>query len=187
MRIRHIGAHTSKLIASSYGTASAFLQDIDAASELQNDSTNEEMTDVRPFQKLVGDESTDSVKGIGPVMIDSLIDFSKQHVLVQAAKDLFEEITIHDEAMSLSESSAARPLEGLTVVFTGAVPGMSRLDAQRAAIELGASKTPGSLSGSTNLVVEGEKGGKKANKAKELGIKVMAANEFLRIMEDNHS
>ena len=120
-------------------------------------------------------------------MIDSLIDFSKQHVLVQAAKDLFEEITIHDEAMSLSESSAARPLEGLTVVFTGAVPGMSRLDAQRAAIELGASKTPGSLSGSTNLVVEGEKGGKKANKAKELGIKVMAANEFLRIMEDNHS
>merc|ERR1711966_137973 len=142
--IRHIGAHTSKLIASSYGTASAFLQDIDAASELQNDSTNEEMTDVRPFQKLVGDESTDSVKGIGPVMIDSLIDFSKQHVLVQAAKDLFEEIMIHDEAMSLSESSAARPLEGLTVVFTGAVPGMSRLDAQRAAIELGASKTPGS-------------------------------------------
>lgn len=177
--IRHIGVHTSKLIASAYVSAEAFLADIDKATSAQSDEDEESL-----FLLLRGE---DSVKGIGPVMIDALISFSRNEVLVQAAKDLEEVIAVLDEPTTTrdaisSSSQGDLPFSGLTIVFTGAVPGMSRSEAQQLAIGLGAKKTPGSISKSTDLVVEGEKGGKKAQKAKEMEIRVIGANKFLEIV-----
>jgi len=186
--IRHIGVHTSKLIATAYGTASAFLADVEAAPKacVTNVTTDDATI---PFQVLNGD---DGVKGIGPIMIESLVSFSDNEALVQAAKDLSGVITVLDEPTaersvpSTSGRSDSGQFDGLTIVFTGAIPGMSRADAQQAAITLGAKNTPGSISRSTDLVVEGAKGGKKALKAKEMGIRVIKADEFLQIV-NGHS
>ena len=72
------------------------------------------------------------------------------------------------------------PFEGLSVVFTGSLPDeMTRTVAQKYAIELlGAKSTPSSVSKNTAIVIIGEKGGKKADKAKELGVRTMTADEF---------
>ena len=187
--IRHIGVHTSKLIASAYGSADAFLTDINKASSAQSDDGDADGNEESPFVGLTGE---DGVKGIGPVMIDALTSFSRNDVLVQAAKDLEEVITVLDEPTTTrgATSSSSRedlPFSGLTIVFTGVVPGMSRSEAQQLAIELGAKKTPGSISKSTDLVVEGEKGGKKAQKAKEMEIRVIDANEFLEIVNGQNT
>ena len=49
---------------------------------------------------------------------------------------------------------------------------------------MGAKSTPGSISKSTSLVVEGEKGGSKVKKARDLGIRVIDSIEFLRILDE---
>jgi DNA ligase (NAD+) len=123
-------------------------------------------------------------------MIDSLILFSRNEALVQAAKNLRQAITVLDEPTTRTGSTASSsptnlPFSQLTVVFTGAIPNMSRLEAQQLALDLGAKKTPGSISKSTDLVVEGDKGGKKAQKARDMEIRVIGADDFLRIVNDN--
>jgi len=72
----------------------------------------------------------------------------------------------------------------MTVVFTGTIPGLSRSDANSAAMRMGAKSTPSTVSKSTSLVVEGKRGGKKAEQARNLGVRVMKAEEFLEMVDD---
>ena len=50
-------------------------------------------------------------------------------------------------------------------------------------MRMGAKSTPGTVSKSTSLVVEGEKGGKKAQQARNLGVRVIEAEEFLKMID----
>jgi len=72
---------------------------------------------------------------------------------------------------------AVKPLAGLKVVVTGSVPGLSRTEAAEAVERLGGISS-GSVSKSTDLVVIGEGAGSKEAKARELGVKIMDAEEF---------
>jgi DNA ligase (NAD+) len=81
-------------------------------------------------------------------------------------------------------SNSNRPWKGFRVVFTGSlggVDGLTRSRAQEIAKQLGAKATPGSVSKSTDLVVFGDKGGKKLTQAKELGISTMEAETFVKL------
>jgi len=174
--IRHAGQHTSKLIASAYGSADTFLLAVEEAA-----SNNE-----TAFAALAGTNETEGTKGIGPAQISSLVSFAREEESIHAARKLANAIPVHDEviAVSMTEPSAKRPWEGYTVVFTGSLPnGMSRKEAQELAKQLGAKSTPGSVSKSTNLVVVGEKGGKKLDQALELGVRVIDSSEFIDIVE----
>eukprot|EP00984_Skeletonema_dohrnii_P009367 scaffold3593_cov164-Skeletonema_dohrnii-CCMP3373.AAC.3 len=180
--IPFIGTHASQLLASQYGNVTRFLDTLDEASEYVNDASSDDSVDDSPFGTL------SEVKGIGPAALSALLSFSKEEVLVKAAKDLAKALKVHKENQVADESIDGRndtdssPFEGLTVVFTGAVPGMSRTAAQAVVKQLGAKATPNTVSKSTGLVVEGEKGGKKANQARDLGIRVIAADDFLQII-----
>jgi DNA ligase (NAD+) len=71
------------------------------------------------------------------------------------------------------------------VVFTGSLPNnLSRAKAQELARRLGAKATPQTVSKSTDVVVAGEKGGKKLVRASELGIRIIEAEEFVKIVEE---
>lgn len=169
--IRHIGVHSSKLISSAYGSVENFFDDVD-------ESKNAELC----FNSL------NDIKGVGQVMIESLIKFSSNKELVTAAKELAARVPIHDEiTLSLAKkgSSTPRIFEGKSVVFTGSLPNkMSRSTAQNIAIEfLGAKSTPSNVSKSTGVVVEGIGGGKKAMEAKMLGIEIISAEDFVNMIE----
>jgi DNA ligase (NAD+) len=84
--------------------------------------------------------------------------------------------------MVVKNSEEPSPFEGMTVVFTGTLPGMSRTVAQNTVKELGAKATPNTVSKSTSLVIEGEKGGKKAGVAKNMGIRVIGYEEFMAMI-----
>ncbi len=179
--IPFIGTHASQLLASKYGNVTSFLGALDDASKYENDTSSDEDEDEPPFGTL------SEVKGIGPAALSALLSFSKEEVLVKAAKDLAGALKVHEENQPAAESnnqsdSEPSPFEGLTVVFTGAVPGMSRAAAQAVVMSKGAKATPNSISKSTGLVVEGEKGGKKAKQARDLGLRVITAEEFLEMI-----
>ena len=188
--IRHVGVHTSKLIAMAYGSISNFLNDIE---RVQKDvDANEIIDNSVYFTTLTGDNDSEGIKGIGPVAMESLVKFSSKKELVEAAKQLADRIPIHDDLSGSAsspymEGSNTKPLEGKSVVFTGSFDGdMTRSAAQRLAIEvLGAKSTPGSVSKSTGLVVIGNGGGKKAENAEKLGIETMSAEDFINLIEEH--
>jgi DNA ligase (NAD+) len=72
---------------------------------------------------------------------------------------------------------------GKTLVLTGGLTKLSR-DEAKAEIERRGGKVSGSVSRKTDLVVEGEEAGSKAAKARELGVKVVGEEEFLRMLEE---
>ena len=72
------------------------------------------------------------------------------------------------------------PLFGKKVVVTGTVPGLTRSEAQEAVERLGG-QSSGSVSKSTDLVVIGDGAGSKADKAAELGIPTMTAEDFAQL------
>ncbi|KAL7456774.1 hypothetical protein ACHAWC_008244 [Mediolabrus comicus] len=181
--IPFIGTHASQLVASTYGNASSFLDALDEAAKYVDDAPNDdESGDSTPFEALT------EVKGIGPAAIAALLSFSKEEVLMKAAKALSKALKVHDESPPTSKSMVVKnseepsPFEGMTVVFTGTLPDMPRTVAQNTVKELGAKATPNTVSKSTSLVIEGEKGGKKAKQAKELGIRIISYKEFMTMI-----
>ena len=79
-------------------------------------------------------------------------------------------------------TSSGGPLEGRTVVVTGAVPGYTRDEAE-AAVEAAGGKATGSVSKKTYCVVVGEApGASKLTKAEALGIPLVGAEHFARLL-----
>ncbi|KAG7354446.1 NAD-dependent DNA ligase [Nitzschia inconspicua] len=187
--IRHVGKHSSDLVASSYGNVDSFFKEVDDAKKALNDHEPSDKVDSNysstPFPSL------QNRLGVGPVMLDSLLDFAQSLELVTAAKNLTKFVTVLEEDVKnedkdksgLVESNADRPWNGYRVVFTGALDGMSRSAAQNYAKQLGATSTPGSVSKSTDLVVFGEKGGKKLEQARSLGVPTITSDEFFAIVK----
>ena len=210
--IRHVGKHSSELVASTYGTVDAFLNALESASEWVAEeedvdlssrngepkdegpvAASKDTVDNKPFPEL------QDALGIGPVLVNSLLCFSQSDEMVQAAKELARSIVVTKQpvnAPSTTEISVEagdegknRVWEGFRVVITGAIPGMTRSEAQDAAKTiLGAKSTPRSVSQSTDLLVYGDKvGKKKLGKAEELDVRTMPAEEFIQMLKVENS
>jgi len=188
-----VGTQASQLVAAAYGDVDSFLKALKEASAYEeSDEADDDSSIPPPFAALTGEDGSEKVKGIGPTAIAALLSFSKEELLMKAATDLENVLTVHDDSSRKtsgisnkgSGESNQKPLqfEGMTVVFTGALPDMSRTVAQNTVKELGAKATPNTVSKSTTLVVEGDKGGKKARQARELGIRVIDFTEFSKLI-----
>ena len=91
------------------------------------------------------------------------------------------------EATAADAAPESRPLQHddgrpMSVVVTGKVEGLSRTEAKEAVERLGG-KASGSVTSRTDLLVAGEGGGSKQQKAAELGVDIMAAETFLSLLE----
>ncbi|RVU27769.1 NAD-dependent DNA ligase LigA [Streptomyces antnestii] len=85
------------------------------------------------------------------------------------------------------EQAAAGPLDGMTVVVTGAMTGplekLSR-NQMNELIERAGGKSSSSVSKRTGLVVAGEGAGSKRTKAEDLGIRLATPDEFAELVAD---
>jgi DNA ligase (NAD+) len=70
----------------------------------------------------------------------------------------------------------------MTVVVTGSVPGLTRDEGNEAVETLGG-RSSSSVSKRTDLVVVGDGAGSKAEKAKQLGIRILAADRFAALLD----
>ena len=77
--------------------------------------------------------------------------------------------------------AAAGPLSGKTFVLTGTLPNLTREEAT-AKIEAAGGKVSGSVSRKTDFVVAGEEAGSKLDKARKIGVKIIAEEELMRMV-----
>ncbi|WP_416385074.1 NAD-dependent DNA ligase LigA [Tersicoccus mangrovi] len=143
LSIRHVGPTAARALAGAFGSMDA----IRAASV----------------------EELAHVDGVGPTIAEALTewfaeDWHREIVETWAAAG----VRMADE----SDESVPRTLTGLTVVVTGSLENFSRDEAKEAILSRGG-KAAGSVSKKTDYVVVGENAGSKADKAEQLGVKVL--------------
>jgi DNA ligase (NAD+) len=129
-----------------------------------------------------GLEELQNIKGIGPRVAESIINFFKQKGNITALNKLKKAgvNTLKTEEERLLSSGGGR-FKGKTFVFTGELT-MVRNDAELEVKKLGASVS-GSVSKKTDYVVAGPGAGSKLEKAKEFGLKILTEKEFKEIIK----
>ena len=72
------------------------------------------------------------------------------------------------------------PFNNKSIIFTGKLTNMSREEAKKRALEIGA-KISSTISSKTDYLIYGEKAGSKLKKAKELNISILSEKEWITI------
>ncbi len=160
--IPHVGEITARLLARNYGTAEAFVKAMRAAGANRD---NEALAEL------------DNIEGIGPTVAAAIADFFAEKHNVKVVDELLHEVTPEP----LEAIDHASPISGKTVVFTGTLEQMTRSEAKARAERLGA-KVAGSVSNNTDYVVAGPGAGSKLKNAKDLGVKVLTEDEWLKLI-----
>ena len=116
---------------------------------------------------------------IGPVMAKSIVNFFSNKYTIEIIEDLKKAGV--NMIQPKVEKKGAQVFAGMTVVFTGELESMTRSQAEELVKQLGGT-TSSSVSRSTSLVVVGKNPGSKYEKAKQLGIKIIYEDEFLKMI-----
>jgi DNA ligase (NAD+) len=126
-------------------------------------------------------EELEAVEGVGPVIARSAYHYCRE----DEVRERMARLAV--AGLSLEEPSSTvgveQTLAGRAVVVTGAVEGFSRDEAE-AAIDARGATSPGSVSKKTYCVVVGEApGAAKVSRARDLGVPMVAAEEFATLLE----
>ena len=157
--IPQIGESTAKLLTRHYRTFPQLREAILLAGQ---DQESDAYTD------LV------SIDGLGPIVVQELIDFFQEEHNISTIDDLLKNITLETADFDTINSAVS----GKTIVFTGSLEKITRDEAKVMAERLGA-KVAGSVSKKTNLVVAGANAGSKLTKAQELNIEVISEDDWM--------
>lgn len=128
-------------------------------------------------------EDLASIEHIGPAKAESI------HEGLRSASEVVDRLIAAGITTEIEKSEASvdasLPWTGKTVVITGSVPGMSRGQAQEAAIRLGATVS-GSVSAKTDLVIVGAGASTRSKlaKAEQHQVPMMPAEEFVALHTD---
>jgi DNA ligase (NAD+) len=86
-----------------------------------------------------------------------------------------------EAAPAAAATPEARPLDGLTIVLTGTLAGMTREEASERLAALGA-RLAGSVSKKTSYVIAGAEAGSKLARAEALGVTVLDERALARLL-----
>jgi DNA ligase (NAD+) len=157
LSIRHVGPTAARALAGHFGSMDA--------------------TRAASLDELAG------VEGVGPVIAESVQEWFDVDWHVEIVdKWTAANVRMADEV----DASSPRTLTGLTVVVTGSLVGFSRDEAKEAILSRGG-KAAGTVSKKTDYVVVGESAGSKADKARDLGLKILDENGFRALLESGES
>ena len=120
----------------------------------------------------------DSVADIGPVVSKSVFEWFNNKNNLKFLEKLEKRIKIE----SYKLKAISYKLGGKTFVLTGGLKSMTR-DSAKAKIRALGGEISESVSKKTDYVIAGQDPGSKAEKAKELGIKIIAEKEFLNLIK----
>jgi len=133
--------------------------------------------------------ATASLAEVGPVVAAAVLDYFAS----PAGRRVLEQLRAlginpgHGESgQTMGGGAAAGPLMGKTFVLTGTLPTLSR-DEAAALIRAAGGSVTSSVSKNTDYVVAGENAGSKLDKARELGIKILSEDEFLKVLGSKRS
>ena len=158
LSIRHVGPVAARALAAYFGSLDA----IRAA-------TREELA---------------GVDGVGPIIADALLEWFEvdwHRDIVEAWAAAGVQFTTPGHPGPGAATSVDGPLAGLTVVPTGTLEGFTREGAVEAIIAAGG-KAASSVSKKTDYVAAGPGAGSKLTKAEELGVPVLDAAQFAKLL-----
>jgi DNA ligase (NAD+) len=160
--IPFIGSTTSSLLARHFRTWEAFCE----AGDLIHQG------DTATIRSML------EINGIGEAVIGAIEDAFTPGLGRDAILRLGACLEIAGPVIADPQTS---PVAGLTVVFTGTLSRMSRSEAKKQAENLGA-KVAGSVSKKTDILIAGPGAGSKAQKAADLGVKVIDEDEWMGLV-----
>lgn len=136
--------------------------------------------------RAAGSAELAEVEGVGPIIAESLrewfeVDWHREIVDRWAASGV--QFTTPGHPGPGGAAAAGGVLAGLTIVATGSLEGFSREGAQEAIIAAGG-KAASSVSKNTDFVAAGPGAGSKLAKAETLGIRVIDAAQFARLVTE---
>ena len=153
LSIRHVGPTAAQALAQNFGSIEAIAK---ASTE-----------------QLAG------VDGVGEVIAESIVEwFSVDWHLLIIEKWRKAGVVME----GVAKSSLPQTLAGLTIVVTGSLEKFTRDGVSEAITERGG-KAASSVSKKTDYVVVGESPGSKAQKAEELGVRIINEAEFVTLLE----
>jgi DNA ligase (NAD+) len=123
-------------------------------------------------------EEFEPIYGVGEVVADSVYCWFKENENRKLVLNLLKYVNIEKE-----DFVSNKPLAGKSFVFTGSLPTLDRDKAQAMVRENGGDVSS-SVSIKTSYVVAGQEAGSKLDKARDLGVKIITENEFLKLL--NH-
>ncbi|MFO7582525.1 NAD-dependent DNA ligase LigA, partial [Guyparkeria sp.] len=126
------------------------------------------------------EEDLQAVEDVGPVVARHVHAFFQQPHNREVIDGLLE-AGIHWPTPEAPAENA--PLAGKTFVITGTLPDMTRDEAAEKLTALGA-KVTSSVSKKTTALVAGEAAGSKLDRAEKLGVPVLDADAFARLLDD---
>jgi DNA ligase (NAD+) len=162
MGIPLVGASVAKLLAREAGDMDGFIAMVDAA-----------RTSSAARDRIL------ALDGVGERILASLIEAFTPGPNRDLLDGLISELT----PTPPERPATAGVLTGKTVVFTGTLTRMGRKEAALIAERAGA-KVSGSVSVKTDLLICGDAAGSKADKARDLGVRVISEAEFLTLVGD---
>jgi DNA ligase (NAD+) len=121
-------------------------------------------------------EDLEAIEQIGPTMAESIYEYFREPRNRKVIEEMLEAGVepVHEAA----ERSDA--LAGKTIVVTGTLGHFSRQEIEQA-IKHAGGKASSSVSKKTDFVLAGENAGSKLDKARQLGVKVISEDEFLKM------
>lgn len=118
------------------------------------------------------------IDDIGDITAEAVYGFFRD----EKTKQLIEELRACGVNMEMTKKApSGGPLEGLTFVITGTLPGMGRKEAAEL-IETAGGKVTGSVSKKTDYLLAGEAAGSKLDKARKLGTEIIGEEELKRMI-----
>jgi DNA ligase (NAD+) len=135
------------------------------------------------LQRIATEDPTrfEEVEGIGPTVSAALATWFAEGGPGTGVLEDLADAGVEAELPAPRIAAAAGPLAGKSVVVTGTIEGYSREEAEQAVRDAGG-KPVGSLSKKTDYVVAGPGAGSKLAKAEELGIPVLDAAAFTKLL-----
>ena len=160
--IRHVGEETAILLSEKLKVESRKLKDLIGLIQKYSQKDLEEMEDV------------------GPIVARSIYEwFRDEHNLhiLEKLEDSGVRLLIKNE----QNKEGNADINGKVFVLTGSLFKLTRDEAKAKIRELGGSISS-SVSKKTDFVIAGDKAGSKLDKAKELGVKIISEEEFIKIV-----
>ena len=122
-----------------------------------------------------------AIPQVGDVIADAFVSFFQNENNKEIVNDLLKEITIEVEDLGPNSNK----FEGLTFVITGSVEHFANRNEVKDVIEQNGGKVTGSVTAKTSYLINNDNlsNSSKNKKAKELGIKIITEEEFLKLLE----
>ena len=158
LNIRHVGPVAARALAGYFGSLDAI-----------RSATGEELA---------------AVDGVGSIIVDALLDWFAvdwHQEIVDRWADAGVQFATPGHPGPGAAAAGGGVLDGLTVVATGSLDGFTREGAQEAIIAAGG-KAASSVSKKTDFVAAGPGAGSKLAKAEELGVRIIDAAQFARLV-----